>query len=105
MKMLPLTLVGSLPIFVFLATGNCSSPTKSDRPNECSNSWTATSMANAPTGRDSHTAVSTDDEMIVWGGFDIHAAATGGRYNPITDTWAGTSTTNAPSARWQHTAV
>ena len=32
--------------------------------------WTATSMTNAPTARDYHTAVWTGREMIVWGGYD-----------------------------------
>jgi hypothetical protein len=31
------------------------------------NSWTATSLINAPTSRHYHTAVSTGSEMIVWG--------------------------------------
>ena len=31
-------------------------------------SWTATSTTNAPLPRDSHTAVWTGSEMIVWGG-------------------------------------
>jgi hypothetical protein len=32
------------------------------------NSWIATSITNAPTGRYAHTAVWTNSEMIVWGG-------------------------------------
>ena len=46
-------------------------------------SWTATSTTNAPTGRSSHTAVWTGSEMIVWGGqygpLNI-VTSTGGRY-------------------------
>jgi hypothetical protein len=50
--------------------------------------WTATSTANAPDGRSSHTAVWTGTEMIVWGGWKPHRALnTGGRYNPSTDSW------------------
>ena len=105
MKMFRFLLVAILPVLVFLTTADFMVSAKSDQPGECFDSWTDTSTNNTPTGRDSHTAVWTGDEMIVWGGFDIHAAATGGRYNPITDSWAGTNTTNAPSARWQHTAV
>jgi hypothetical protein len=68
--------------------------------------WTATSTANAPDGRSSHTAVWTGTEMIVWGGWKPHRALnTGGRYNPSTDSWVATSTTNAPVAHWHHTAV
>ena len=65
------------------------------RYNPNTNSWTATSAANAPDGRTTHTAVWTGSDMIVWGGqagslgyyFD-----TGGRYDPAADTWTPTST-------------
>src|SRR5438552_1623154 len=67
--------------------------------------WTATSRTNAPTARDSHTAVWTGSEMIVWGGGGSSFGPTGGRYNPSTDTWTATSTANAPTARVDHTAV
>ena len=60
-------------------------------------SWTATSTSNAPSGRSYHTAVWTGSEMIVWGGASY--LNTGGKYNPVMDTWAATSTVNAPSAR------
>ena len=59
--------------------------------------WTPTTLTNAPTARIIHTAVWTGSEMIVWGG--LMAARhlnTGGRYNPSTDSWTATSTTNAP---------
>ena len=65
-------------------------------------SWTATSTANAPTARAGHTAVWTGREMIVWG---VGSGNTGGRYNPGTHTWTATSTTNAPTRRNGHTAV
>src|SRR5437763_12760290 len=60
-------------------------------------SWTATATVGAPSERDSHVAVWTGSEMIVWGGpfFD----ASGGRYNPSTNTWIATSTANAPTGR------
>ena len=69
--------------------------------------WTPTSIANAPAAREYHTAVWTGSEMIVWGGEDISGSLvnTGGRYNPSTDSWTATSTTNAPDARQAHTAV
>jgi len=74
------------------------------------NSWTVTSTANAPDGRNSHTAVWTDSEMIVWGGVRSTNGGpeyfnTGGGYNPEADTWTDTSTNNAPGARDSHTAV
>jgi N-acetylneuraminic acid mutarotase len=77
------------------------------RYNPSTDSWTATSTANAPTPRYSHTAVWTGTEMIVWGGAHNPGGGfdTGGRYNPSTDSWTGTSTTDAPSRRYGHTAV
>ena len=62
--------------------------------NPSTDSWIATSTTNAPIDRESHTAVWTGSEMIVWGG---RAAGnsysnTGGRYNPGTDSWTATST-------------
>jgi len=59
------------------------------RYNPSTDSWTATSTANAPDGRHSHTAVWTGTEMIVWGGFNmqIRFLNTGGRYDPATDSW------------------
>jgi N-acetylneuraminic acid mutarotase len=70
-------------------------------------SWTATSITNAPSARYEHTAVWSGSEMIVWGGADQNFVPfnTGGGYDPSTDSWAPTSTTNAPSARAQQTAV
>jgi len=71
------------------------------------NSWTATSTDNAPSGRNSHRAVWTGTEMIVWGGIDTTGAYfnTGGRYNPSTNSWTETSTDNAPSLRCSHIAI
>src|ERR1051326_9068369 len=69
--------------------------------------WTETSLTNAPTARYSHTAVWTGSEMIVWGGDGAAGGLlnTGARYNPSTDSWTATSANNAPSARKTHTAV
>src|SRR5205823_13893722 len=39
------------------------------RYNPGTDSWTATSTTNAPTARESHTAVWTGSKMIIWGGF------------------------------------
>ena len=56
------------------------------RYNPNTNTWTATSTANAPDGRRIHTAVWTGSEMIVWGGeagLDLgYYFNTGGRYDP-----------------------
>jgi N-acetylneuraminic acid mutarotase len=71
--------------------------------------WTETSTEGAPSGRESHTALWTGKEMVVWGGYDHGIpdvyTGTGGRYDPNTDTWAATSTVGSPSARAFHTAV
>ena len=70
--------------------------------------WTPTNLTGAPDARDSHTAVWTGSEMIVWGGYGCDGNCvlnTGGRYNPSTDSWTATSTTNAPEGRIYHTAV
>ena len=55
------------------------------RYNANMNNWTATSIANGPVGRASHTAVWSGTEMIVWGGEDenFEVLNTGGRYNPV----------------------
>jgi N-acetylneuraminic acid mutarotase len=63
--------------------------------------WTTTSIAEAPAARSSHTAVWTGEDMIVWGGGSI----TGGRYDPATDTWTPTSVMDSPAARGGHTAI
>jgi hypothetical protein len=72
-----------------------------------SDSWTATNTADAPFGREFHTAVWADSEMIVWGGLDsnLNHTNTGGRYNPSTDSWTATSRTDAPAPREDHRAV
>ena len=85
--------------------GNCLLNT-GGRYNPSTDSWTATSTNNAPSGRYYHTAVWTGTEMIVWGGIDAgNYSNSGGRYNPTTDSWTATSSTNVPGARFFHTAV
>jgi N-acetylneuraminic acid mutarotase len=70
--------------------------------------WNPTNLSGAPDPRESHAAVWTGTEMIVWGGDDFSSGKffnTGARYNLVTDTWTATSTINAPSPRYSHTAV
>ncbi len=70
--------------------------------------WNPTNLSGAPDPRESHTAVWTGTEMIVWGGDDFPSGQffnTGARYNLVTDTWTATGTINAPSPRYSHTAV
>jgi hypothetical protein len=71
------------------------------RYNPVTNSWIATSLVNAPAGRESHTAIWTGTEMIVWGGRFL----LGGRYKPSTDTWITICDINSPTARIYNTAV
>ena len=75
------------------------------RYNPGTNSWTATSIGNAPDARSGHTAVWTGSNMIVWGGARNVPFNSGGRYYPDIDLWVSTSTTNAPVSRFGHTAV
>jgi FG-GAP-like repeat len=76
------------------------------RYHPAADTWTATTTINTPIARESHTAVWTGSEMIVWGGLGCGSNCrlnSGGRYNPNTDSWTATSTVNAPEARWAHT--
>jgi N-acetylneuraminic acid mutarotase len=67
------------------------------RYNPSTNSWTPTSTAGAPSGRDAHVAVWTGIQMLVWGGMDAqNRLRTGGRYTPSTNTWAPIAALNAP---------
>jgi hypothetical protein len=76
------------------------------RYNPSTDSWTATSTTDAPSGRSVFTGIWTGSEMIVWGGYNSGSPFdTDGKYNPSTDSWTATSTTNAPEPRYRHTAV
>ena len=62
-------------------------------PLDCTNdTWTATTVVNAPDAREGHTAVWTGSETIIWGGFNgtLPDLNTGGRYDPATDSWTAT---------------
>jgi N-acetylneuraminic acid mutarotase len=63
--------------------------------------WSESAAPEPPFGRQSHTAVWTGGEMIVWGGVDdFGPTATGGRYDPSADSWEDTAlTTSAPLAQ------
>jgi len=79
------------------------------RYNPISDSWTPTTVTNAPEIRQGHTAVWDGSEMIIWGGYYYnggnHYLSTGGKYNPGTDSWTDPSTVDAPTGRDFHTAV
>jgi N-acetylneuraminic acid mutarotase len=90
------------------ATASYRLPTISNAGGGCTDdTWTPTSVIDAPLARIEYTAIWTGSEMIVWGGVDesINYLNSGGSYNPATDSWAATGTTNAPTPRIAHTAV
>jgi N-acetylneuraminic acid mutarotase len=90
----------------FIQNGRWYNLNTGGRYNPSTDSWTATSTANAPSARWRHSAVWTGSEVIVWGGSGGNSELnTGGRYNPTSDTWTPTGTVNAPLAREQHTPV
>ena len=95
------------PVTMAAVTANYTLPVIASPSGGCiDDTWMATRFTTIPAGRDSHTAVWTGSEMIVWGGYDGSAwLNTGSRYNPSTDSWTATSLTNAPGARGVHTAV
>jgi hypothetical protein len=88
---------------IFLNTGG--------RYDPVSDTWSPTSITDAPEGRFLHTAVWAGDRMIVWGGNDLTFFGegtrfdTGGVYDPAANTWTSTSTVDAPSGRDQHSAI
>src|SRR5205823_3065258 len=96
-----------VPVTIAALSANYTLPVIASPSGGCTDdTWTATSLANAPAGRINHTVVWTGSEMIVWGGGNFNTNVnTGGRYNPVTDSWTATSTTNAPAGRQVHTAV
>ena len=81
---------------VTLLNNGYSLPTIAAGTNGCTDdTWAATAIA--PFKRDSHTAVWTGKEMIIWAGVEGQFAVnTGAGYNPVTNSWTATSTNNAP---------
>jgi len=64
--------------------------------------WILTTTINAPTPRVWHTAVSTGNKMIVWGGYNYtspYYMNSGAIYDTATNSWTATPFTNAPVAR------
>jgi N-acetylneuraminic acid mutarotase len=71
------------------------------RYDPATDSWAATSLDGAPSGRAGHTAIWTGGRMIVWGG----NGNVGGRYDPINDTWTPTTSYGAPDPRINQSVV
>ncbi len=67
--------------------------------------WAQDASTSSPAARESHTAVWTGSEMIVWGGYRASYLNNGGRYSPATNGWTTLPTTGAPGGRAWHTAV
>jgi hypothetical protein len=68
------------------------------------NTWTATSQTNAPSGRLFFASAWTGSALVVWGGCTDDSTCssstnTGGEYNAASDSWVATPLTGAPSAR------
>ncbi len=83
---------------VALGSGSTYDPT--------TDTWEPTDLSGAPAARYRHSAVSTGDKMIVWGGFDGTIFRNGGAvFDPATGAWTATSLTGAPAARGDQTAV
>ena len=72
-------------------------------------SWTPTSLMNAPSARQQHTAIWTGQEMIVWGGcptvYCTEVLNDGARYDPTTDTWTPIANTSGLTPRHFHQAI
>jgi N-acetylneuraminic acid mutarotase len=73
--------------------------------------WTPTSMTNAPSPRAFFGYVWTGTEMIAWsgcsseGGFCSTPTITGGRYDPNIDAWRETTTVRVPAGRYEFPAA
>ncbi len=71
------------------------------------NSWTAITTTNAPTGRENPSAIWTGSKMLIWGGYANGPIYfnTGGIYDPSANSWSAMTTTNAPTGRYGNSAV
>lgn len=85
------------------------------RYNPRTDTWSPTSLLQAPSPRRGHAFTWTGTELFVWGGCqpgpsptfcDLNPRlANGGLYNPATDTWRATTDIGAPHGRAGHWAV
>ena len=75
--------------------------------------WTPIATPTIIAARAGHTAVWTDNEMIIWGGYNWEAPTfpsfqyltDNGRYDPSLDEWSSISAIDAPRGREGHTAT
>ena len=80
--------------------------------NPATNSWSATTLTNAPIAREGAVAAWTGSRMLIWGGFTVaewnpvsNPPDVGAAYDPAGNAWSAISTVNAPMPRSMHTAV
>lgn len=68
--------------------------------------WQPRDLGPPLAARNSHTAVWTGSEMIIWGGVNGTSVFNdGGRYDPAANNWTSVTTSGAPGPRFEHTAV
>jgi N-acetylneuraminic acid mutarotase len=69
--------------------------------------WKNGGSEGEPSARYHHSAIWTENSMVVWGGNNGAGsfADSGGIYQPNTDQWTPVSTIDSPTARGSHTAV
>lgn len=81
------------------------------RYNAMTDTWTPLGSSGAPSPRDSHSAVWTGSQMVVWGGlYGSPGSASsypndGGRFAPVSGLWTSVSAVATPTARSHHSAV
>jgi N-acetylneuraminic acid mutarotase len=76
------------------------------RYNPALNAWLPTALVDSPLARESHSAIWTGTEMIVWGGSGAGVELdTGAGYDPVGGSWTTLPAAGAPVARAHHTAV
>ncbi len=80
-------------------------PTDGGRYNPALNGWQAVTGAGALVGRESHTAIWTGREMMIWGGANSGGMGGGAGYDPATGHWMAVTTVGAPTPRQDHVAV
>ena len=86
-------------------------PVSGARYDPGNNSWTSMGTANAPIGREGHTATLTDRGMMIWGGRQQSlsgagsAPAAGGFYDPIPNAWTTLPADGAAAPTFGHRLV
>ena len=70
------------------------------------NTWSNTSLVNAPDARATYSCVWTGSKMIIWGGYgNLTSLNTGKIFDLQTNSWQNMTVTNAPVSRYFHQSV